>query len=118
MVILILLFWINRYLCFLKIMCFACLFQVIRYNYLEVLFIGFDLAFSVINNSEKGERRFCIMATSSITHNFVINDRMSAEKFAEALDKPEIQKADVKVETVNGADNVKLLAEKWKTGMK
>ena len=58
------------------------------------------------------------MATSSITHNFVINNRDSAEKFIEALDKPKIEKSDINVETVSGAENVRLLMNKWKESIK
>lgn len=54
------------------------------------------------------------MPTSSITHNFVIRDRDSAERLAEALDMPKIQKSDIKVETISGAENVRTLVNKWK----
>ena len=58
------------------------------------------------------------MATSSITHNFVIKDVKSAERFIEALDKPPIQKTEMNVESVSGIDNVRLLVEKWKASIK
>ncbi len=74
--------------------------------------------FSAFTISEKGERRSYIMATSSITHNFVISKKDSAERFAEALEKPKIQKTDINIKTVSGSENVRLLAEKWKTGIK
>lgn len=57
------------------------------------------------------------MATSSITHNFVINDTKTAERFIESLDKPKIKKTGLKVEKISG-DNVRLLVEKWKTNIK
>jgi uncharacterized protein (DUF1778 family) len=58
------------------------------------------------------------MATSSLTHNFVINDAESAERFAEALDKPKISKSNIKVKRVTGAENARLLVEKWKKSTK
>lgn len=58
------------------------------------------------------------MATSSITHNFVIKDVKSAERFIEALDKPKIQRSNIKVENVSGTENVRLLVERWKKSIK
>ena len=54
------------------------------------------------------------MATSSITHNFVISNKESAERLAEALEKPKIQKKDINMKYVSGSENVRLLIEKWK----
>ncbi len=58
------------------------------------------------------------MATSSITHNFVIKDKESAERFAEALDKPKLQEPDIEFITVSGAENVRRLIEAWKNRTK
>lgn len=58
------------------------------------------------------------MATSSITHNFVISKKDSAERFAEALEKPKIQKTDMNIKAVSGNENVRLLVKKWKTSIK
>ena len=58
------------------------------------------------------------MPTSSIFHNFVITDRESAERFLEAFDRPKIQRSDIDVEMVSGAENIKLLVEKWKKSIK
>ena len=57
------------------------------------------------------------MATSSITHNFVIKDKASAEKLANALSMPKPKsenKATAKM--VTGRDALTLLMDKWRNG--
>ena len=58
------------------------------------------------------------MPTSSITHNFIIKDVKSAKRFIEVLDKPGIQRSNIKVESVSGAENVKVLMERWEKSIK
>jgi hypothetical protein len=72
--------------------------------------------FVLIQGKEKGGA--CVMATSSITHNFVINDTQSAERFAEALDNPKYEKTNINVEYISSPDNLRLLVKKWKTNIK
>lgn len=58
------------------------------------------------------------MATSSITHNFVINDAQSAERLAAALDKPKPKKTKLNIEYVSDVDSLRLLVKKWNTSTK
>lgn len=56
------------------------------------------------------------MATSSITHNFVINDTQSAERLAAALDHPKAEKTNLNIEYVSDVESLRLLVKKWKAG--
>jgi hypothetical protein len=56
------------------------------------------------------------MATSSITHNFVINDTQSAERLAAALDNPKTEKTNLNIEYVSDVESLRLLVKKWKAG--
>ena len=53
------------------------------------------------------------MPTSSITHNFVVKDLKGAEVIIDALDGPGFSE-NVNVETVEGADNVRVLMNRWR----
>lgn len=68
--------------------------------------------FSLTENTmeRKGEN---IMATSSITHDFVITDKESARRLVDALLMPknELPKP---AESVSGKEAVKLLMQKWR----
>ena len=55
------------------------------------------------------------MAKSSITHNFVIKDKASAEKLANALSAPKVKVEKVSSKTVTGRDAIAIL-QKWKDG--
>ena len=56
------------------------------------------------------------MAISSITHNFVIKDKASAEKLANALSMPKKKEKRATVKLVTGRDELTLLMEKWRSG--
>jgi uncharacterized protein (DUF1778 family) len=53
-----------------------------------------------------------ILPTESLTHNFVINDTETAERFAEALDKPKYEKSNIKAEYIRSPEELKLLYKK------
>ena len=53
------------------------------------------------------------MATSSINHNFVIKDRKSIDRLADALSTPKAE-LPKPVKSVSGTDAVTLLMSKWK----
>ena len=55
------------------------------------------------------------MATSSISHDFVIKDKKNIELLANALSMPKTE-LPKPVESVSGTDAVKLLMSKWKNG--
>ena len=56
------------------------------------------------------------MAISSITHNFVIKDKASAEKLANALSMPKKKEKRATAKLVTGRDELTLLMEKWRSG--
>ena len=56
------------------------------------------------------------MATSSITHNFVIKDKASAEKLANALSMPKKKEKRATAKLVTARDELTLLMEKWRSG--
>jgi hypothetical protein len=58
------------------------------------------------------------MPTSSITHNFTINDVSSIEKFAKALDNPKYEKSDIPVKYITSPDELRVILEKWKNHSK
>ena len=59
------------------------------------------------------------MATSSITHNFVIDDKKGSAVLEKVLDeKPLSRTKSVKAETISSADNVKAFIAKIDNGKK
>ena len=56
------------------------------------------------------------MAASSITHNFVIKDKTSAEKLANALSMPKKEEKKATAKMVTGRDALTLLMNKWRNG--
>lgn len=54
------------------------------------------------------------MPSESITHNFVINNADSVERFIEVLDKPKMKKSNLNVVHINDVDEAMLLVERWK----
>lgn len=52
------------------------------------------------------------MATSSITHNFVIRNKESVVKFVEALDKSKIKKSTIDVRHISDTKEIKHLLDK------
>lgn len=58
------------------------------------------------------------MATSSITHNFVVNDKKGSDAIEAALDNKCKINESVKVKTITGADNVKLFLSRIRNGKK
>ncbi len=52
------------------------------------------------------------MATSSITHNFVIRNKESAVKFVEVLDKSKIKKSTVDFRHISDTKEIKHLLDK------
>ena len=53
------------------------------------------------------------MATSSIDHNFVVKDKKSVDRLAEALSMPAAKTAEP-VKSISGQEAVTLLMSKWR----
>ena len=53
------------------------------------------------------------MATSSIDHNFVVKDKKSVDRLAEALSMPAAKTAEP-VKSISGEEAVTLLMSKWR----